>query len=90
MIGQTEAAGQIEQAAQTYQWWAQFGLGGLVIGAMFGVLWYIVKMHREERKEWRDDIEKFVARSEESDKQVSRVVEELTKAIQDLRNDLTR
>ncbi|MEO1530279.1 MAG: hypothetical protein AAFX06_33220 [Planctomycetota bacterium] len=44
--------------------WAQFGLAGLVIAALFGVLGLIVKWavghitsqattHREERAEWR-------------------------------------
>ena len=31
--------------------WAQFGLAGLVIAALFSVLGYHMKQHREERKE---------------------------------------
>lgn len=45
--------------------WAEFGLAGLVIFALFVALFFIVKWlishidkqaeaHREERKEWRD------------------------------------
>lgn len=32
--------------------WAQFGLAGLVIAALFMLICFLVKEHREERKEW--------------------------------------
>ena len=35
--------------------WAEFGIAGLVILALFVFVFYILKMHRDERGEWRQD-----------------------------------
>lgn len=67
--------------------WAEFGLTGLVIGALFAAIVVIVRgglihvdkihtSHREERKEWRDDI---AARQAQTDN----VIKDLTSAIRD-------
>ncbi len=32
--------------------WAQFGLGGVVIAALFAFIVYVVKEHRLERETW--------------------------------------
>ena len=36
--------------------WAQFGLGGVVIASLFGVLAFFIRQHYAERKEWREDL----------------------------------
>lgn len=35
--------------------WQEFGLAGLVIGALFSLVVYMFKMHSTERTEWRKD-----------------------------------
>ena len=37
--------------AQAHMPWAQFGLAGLVIAALFGVLAHFMRSHRDERTE---------------------------------------
>jgi len=32
--------------------WSQFGLSGIVIAALFAFLYFLVKEHQSERKEW--------------------------------------
>lgn len=54
--------------------WAQFGLAGVVIFALFLLLRYLITQHREERKEWREDI--FKAREADL-AQSNRVVDAL-------------
>lgn len=72
--------------------WAEFGLAGLMIGALFFTLILIVKWmirqteamaetHREERREWRDSARE--ERRDTSDKMAA-TVGELTRAIQEL------
>lgn len=56
--------------------WTEFGISGMVIGALFSGLWYVMKNHREERKEWREDAN---SRQDKTDK----VIKDLTKAIKD-------
>lgn len=60
--------------------WAQFGLSGLVIAAMFVTLFFVVRMHRDERKEWREDSNK---RAEKTDD----VIKEFTTAINEMRRE---
>ena len=56
--------------------WGEFGLAGVVTGALFMLLWWSLRGHREERKEWRDDA---TARQAKTDA----VIEKLTDAIND-------
>lgn len=39
--------------------WAQFGLAGIVIGALFLYVWQKDKHHAEERTEYRKDIKEI-------------------------------
>ncbi len=39
--------------------WAEFGLAGLVILALFGVIFYLLDEHKSERKEWKSDLTKI-------------------------------
>lgn len=57
--------------------WADYGLQGLVIAGMSGFITWMVKLHRDERKEWRDE---SGTRAEKTDK----VLEELKHVIVDL------
>lgn len=65
--------------------WAQFGLGGLVIAALFALLWKIVhgalgrfdtvmSEHRKERDEWRRS-------SEQRDDKLERALHELSRSL---------
>jgi hypothetical protein len=63
--------------------WGQFGLAGLTIGALFWLVWHLgkrydaqAKLHRDERKEWRDD-----ANARHAD--MARALDGLTDAIRD-------
>lgn len=72
--------------------WSQFGLAGLVIGALFVVLMIIVRwlvsyidkqstIHRDERKEWREE---NIAGRVEYQRSVERSVEALERSISEL------
>ena len=63
--------------------WTEYGLSGLVISALLGGLWWIIKGHREERKEWREDAS---ARQEKTDM----VIKELADAIKDTWHHMRR
>ena len=69
--------------------WSQFGLAGLVIGALFTVLFLFVKaaisrleemdsIHREERQEWRHTFER-------RDDKLESVLDRLTEAVKELK-----
>lgn len=36
--------------------WAQFGLGGVVIAALFAFVVYVVREHRNEREAWMTEL----------------------------------
>ena len=81
--------------------WSQFGLAGMVIGALFASVFYIIRVarehgkhlesrHYEERKDWRELVDKRDVRSEaqservrESMDKVVIVVDKLTDAVKD-------
>jgi hypothetical protein len=54
--------------------WANYGLSGLVIGALFITIWaigkqgllHILDMHREERQEWREMMKNLVEKNDEA------------------------
>ena len=52
MVGQVDPS-----TISTASDWAQFGLAGLVIFALFGLVVWVVKLNSHERKEWRESIE---------------------------------
>lgn len=65
--------------------WSQFGLAGLIVAAMFWLLWNVIKSsmerfdtvmkeHREERSEWRKS-------SESRDDKLERTLSEVTRAL---------
>jgi hypothetical protein len=72
--------------------WQNFGLAGMVIGALFLTLWAtgksvlikLLEMHRDERKEWiaafNAQAKQFDARQQESNE----VIRELAAAVNDM------
>jgi len=54
--------------------WQDFGLPGIIIGAFFGLVIYILKDHKQERELWLDTLT-------ESNKNVSRSLDSLTDEI---------
>lgn len=60
--------------------WGQFGLAGAVIGGLFAFLVFNVKLHRDERKEWRED-------AGERSKATDEVIKELTNVIRDAKDE---
>jgi hypothetical protein len=48
--------------------WGEFGLGGLVIMALFICLYYLTRQAREERKEW---LSAYISSQEMHDKRQS-------------------
>lgn len=63
-----------------------FGLPGLVIGALFALVYFLTKEHRSERSEW---LEAYKEQSEQSDtrqKETNVVIRELTAVIRESNN----
>ncbi|MBE0434645.1 MAG: hypothetical protein IBX56_02445 [Methylomicrobium sp.] len=66
--------------------WSQFGLSGLVIAALFALIWFLVREHRAERSEWivayREQADKMLDAQRESNdvtRTLTAVVERLAK-----------
>lgn len=51
--------------------WAQFGLPGIVIGALFGVLVFFIRQHYHERREYREDIKEIAAKHDATSKEMT-------------------
>lgn len=54
IIGQADVINETIKVSENKNW-AEFGLAGLVIAALFGVIFYILSEHKSERKEWRTE-----------------------------------
>ena len=72
------------------QGWADFGLAGLVIAALFAFLIFMLRSHTTERKEWKDDFKDMHEQTNSTIKTFSESVTELTGSIKELivRNDI--
>lgn len=75
-------AAQAANAASEWDW-AQFGISGLVIGALFIGVWQLLKLHREERQEWRSDLQKMLERSDTRTEKLGIAIESLDRSIRD-------
>ena len=70
--------------------WGQFGLVGMVIGALFMTIWFIganiiIKLfnyHQEERKEWLNAFLHANAQADERAKETNIVLRKLTNVIE--------
>ena len=60
-----------------------FGLPGIVIALLFGLIVILLRQHREERKEWRTEVTSNVKRSQDLQDQTNTVVRELAVAIRE-------
>ncbi len=76
-------------AAESLSSWAEFGLVGLVIFALFGVLVFLFKSHSEERREWRTEIKDQHSSTLKSSEKLHTAIGSLTESIKDLRRDVT-
>lgn len=74
--------------------WAEFGLAGLVIAALFGALFVIVKWliahidkqaetHRAERHEWQAQSGAVAERVEKATEEISQGIKELVSVVRD-------
>lgn len=65
--------------------WAQFGLAGLVIGALFAVLWHFMKQHREEREKTseshRDERREWRAEATSREERLQEIFKSFTEAV---------
>lgn len=68
--------------------WQELGIAGVVIAALFGVIWFLLKQaseerkdtrdcHREERSEWREH-------HKEHSERLEKAVDKLADAVRDL------
>jgi len=70
--------------------WNQFGLTGMVIGALFMTIWAIGKsvvlrlleMHRAERTEWMDVIKEINHENDLRHKETNAIIRKLTNVIE--------
>lgn len=51
--------------------WAQFGLGGVVIGALFAYIIYMSRQHASERRDYREDIKEIAAKHDATNKETT-------------------
>jgi len=76
--------------------WAQFGLGGLVIAALFAFIVYVVREHRSERelliaqingqsREWKDFYSHSVQVMDDRQQETNAVIRELTKVVSEFK-----
>jgi hypothetical protein len=58
--------------------WAQFGLGGAVICALFALIWYLVEGHKSERKEWLAAYSQHSEMADNRQKETNEILREMT------------
>ncbi|MGZ4955294.1 MAG: hypothetical protein ACXV8Q_09280 [Methylobacter sp.] len=63
--------------------WAQFGLPGLVIAALFTFIWFLIKEHRAERQEWITAYREQSATMDDRQKETNGVIRELVSAVRE-------
>jgi hypothetical protein len=56
--------------------WAEYGLAGLVIFALFMLVLFVMKQHHSERGQWREDVKHIANGSKDA-------LDRLTDAIRD-------
>lgn len=71
------------EAADPLSLWSQFGLAGIVIGAMFWLILTVLKSHKEERCEWRRDIHEQNKDMIDCKRETNMVLRELSNIMQE-------
>jgi hypothetical protein len=61
--------------------WAQFGLGGVVIFALFVFLIYVVRLHKDERASWVDAYIQQTKMMDERQAETNAVIRDLVKVM---------
>lgn len=64
--------------------WAEYGLAGLVISALFGLVIFLLNGHRTERSEWSRDAKDRELSRDSQGSQFIKVQAKMTEAIQEL------
>lgn len=57
--------------------WDKYGLPGLVICSLLGLLIYVLRSQRDERTEWRKDVKKALSGLEKANNGLAQAVHEL-------------
>mgnify|MGYP003350685952 CR=1 FL=1 len=70
--------------------WSEYGLGGLVIAALFAFLIYVVKIHKEERSEWVDAYKEQSRIADSRQSETNAVLRDLVAVVKEvnIRDDL--
>lgn len=64
--------------------WSQFGLAGMVIAALFGFVWFLVRTHQGERSEWMQAYKDQSRMADDRQAETNDVIRELTAVIREL------
>jgi hypothetical protein len=63
--------------------WGQFGLSGLVIAALFALVYFLVKEHKSERQEWITAYREQSRMSDDRQSETNGVIRELSSVIRE-------
>ena len=62
---------------------AQYGLGGIVIAALFALIVFLVKEHRSERAEWITAYREATSRADDRQSETNLVIRELAAVVRE-------
>lgn len=69
----------------------QLGFGGVAIGVLAGLLYMLIKNHKEEREEWRksskEERDEWKQEIKQEAEQTRKVIAEFSSIIRDIYND---
>jgi hypothetical protein len=63
--------------------WGQFGLSGLVIAALFALVYFLVKEHKAERQEWITAYREQSRLADDRQSETNGVIRELSAVIRE-------
>lgn len=67
--------------------WSEYGLAGLVIFALFGLVVFLLRQHKDERTEWKNQVGDIESTRSEQSERFIKVQSELSVAVRDLTNN---
>ena len=65
------------EATEALSLWEKYGLPGLVIAALLGLIVYVMRSQKDERSEWRRDMKEALSGLEKSNNALAKAVHEL-------------